>query len=153
MGASTGVAPICNVNPPPQQFQTNPVYMPSVPPVVPTLASVAAAVNAIRTTLNTLNGGGGIGGGGNGGGNGNNGKPGGGGGRGSGGGGGGRIPSQPLPASDFKVIKQTVQQVKVYDPNDPSKQTFVVVNQVTGLSLRDSISKQGWSWTQPANIP
>jgi hypothetical protein len=144
MGASTGVAPICNVNPPPQQFQTNPVYVPSVPPAVPTLTSVTAAVNSIRTTLNVLNPSGG-GGGGNGG-NGNN-------GRNRNGGGGSTIPPQPSPASNFKVTKQIIKQVKIYDPNDPSGQTYVIVDQITALSMQNPVSKQGWSWTQPANIP
>jgi hypothetical protein len=143
MGASTGVAPVCNVNPPPQQFQTNPVYIPSVPPVVPTLASVVAAINVIRTGINVLNPGNGGGGGG-----GNN-------------GGRNRTPPPELfptvppapPTSNFKVTKQNIQKVKIYDPNDPTGQTYVVVDQVTSLDLQNPISKQGWSWTQPANLP
>ena len=142
MGASTGVAPVCNVNPPPQQFQTNPVYIPSVPPVVPTLASVVAAINVIRTGINVLNPGNGGGGGGNNGGR-------------------NRTPPPELfptvppapPTSNFKVTKQNIQKVKIYDPNDPTGQTYVVVDQVTSLDLQNPISKQGWSWTQPANLP
>jgi hypothetical protein len=147
MGASTGVAPVCNVNPPPQQFQTNPVYIPSVPPVVPTLASVVAAINVIRTGINVLNPGN-YGPGGNGGGNGGrNGR------NGNNGGGGNTVPPPAPPTSNFKVTKQNIQKVKIYDPNDPTGQTYVVVDQVTSLDLQNPISKQGWSWTQPGNLP
>ncbi len=141
MGASTGVAPICNVTPPPETFETNKVYVPSIPPA--TNASLLSIVNTIRQAIIVMNSGpsgAGFGGGGGGGGA----QPG------PGGPGGGFA---EVKKSDFVVIKQIVTPVKVYDPNDPSKKTYVTVNQVTGLTLQNPITKQKWSWNQSNTLP
>ena len=53
----------------------------------------------------------------------------------------------------FKVVKQTIQPIKVYDPNDPTKQTYVTVNQVTGLTMYNPTSKETWLWKAPTSTP
>lgn len=140
MGALTGV---CNVNPPGQTFETNPVYVPNIPPVTTDPASIAAAVNAIRQAILTMTGGAGSNNTTN-----NTGQPGPGPGPGNPG-----VSFPPPPGkNNFTVITQIVTPVKIYDPSDPTNQTYVTVNQVTGLTLNDPVTKQNWTWQAPSNL-
>lgn len=150
MGALTGVAPVCYVNPQPQQFATNPVFLSSIPPAVPTsLGHLAAILNMFRQNA-IVQGDGIIGGststsgtaaGSSGGGD----K-----------GGKGQPTKQPnpqkQPASNFVLESQNIKKVKVYDPNDTSGETFVTVNQITALTMVSKTTGQKWIWTAPAGL-
>jgi len=66
--------------------------------------------------------------------------------------GGGGAPAA-APQSQFIVARQVTQQVKVYDPNDPTHQTYVTVNQVTGLVMENQVTGQSWNWNATSNLP
>ena len=55
--------------------------------------------------------------------------------------------------NQFQVVEQIVTPIKVYDPNDPSGQTYVTVNQITGLRMQNPYDKSTWSWTAPGSTP
>ena len=55
--------------------------------------------------------------------------------------------------NQFQVTNQVVSNIKVYDPNDPTQQTYVTVAQVTSLSLTDPVTRQVWNWSAPSSIP
>jgi hypothetical protein len=56
-------------------------------------------------------------------------------------------------AGNFAVVEQVVQQVKIYDPNDASKKTFVTVSQVIKLVLKQQTTGAIWTWNAPAIVP
>jgi hypothetical protein len=53
----------------------------------------------------------------------------------------------------FTVVNQVVQQVKIYDPNDASRNTFVTINQVIKLVLQQKTTGAIWIWNAPAIVP
>lgn len=59
----------------------------------------------------------------------------------------------PQNQNQFQVTNQVVSNVKVYDPNDPTGQTYVTVAQVTALTMRNPVSGELWNWSAPANVP
>lgn len=120
-------APECRVTPatPPPSPPT--ITTPSIPIATP--ANVVDVVNALREQINTLF-------------NRISQLP-----------GGSLIANPPQKNSVFKITNQTVTPVKIYDPNDPSKQTYVTVNQVTKLSMQNQNTKEIWEWSQPSSVP
>ena len=64
-------------------------------------------------------------------------------------------PLNPLNPNNnsFAVVEQVVQQVKIYDPNDATKKTFVTINQVTKLVLLQEATGAAWIWTAPSAVP
>lgn len=77
--------------------------------------------------------------------------PGGGGGAGAGspGGAGANSPSNPNYGNFIEIPSARVTKTtRIYDPNDPSKQTYVDVAQVTGITWLDSRSGQTVKWSQ-----
>lgn len=62
-------------------------------------------------------------------------------------------PPSPTKKNGFTVVEQIVRPIRVYDPNDPSKQTFVDVQQVVGLKMFDTVTNQTWEWTAPYGTP
>jgi hypothetical protein len=122
-------APICTLKPTVPVPTNTDVFEPSIPVATP--ENLVQVVNAIRQTLVGAQGGGsGSGGGGNQGGN-----------------QGGGFTSNTQ--NQFKVINQVVKPVKVYDPNDPSGNTFVTVNQIVSLTMQNPYDKSTWVWNQP----
>lgn len=122
-------APICNVSPtPPPQTKTSPLV--NNVPVATDLASAIQAVNALRQVINSLLGQ-------NTGGN--------------GGAGPGPSPIKPgfSSQSQFQVTNQTITKTRIYDPNDPSKQTYVDVDQVVALTMQNPVTRETWQWAQP----
>jgi len=59
----------------------------------------------------------------------------------------------PNNRNQFHITNQVVKNVKVFDPNDPTGQTYVTVAQVTALTMRNPVSGDLWNWSAPANIP
>jgi hypothetical protein len=56
-------------------------------------------------------------------------------------------------SGDFTVDSQVIQQVKIYDPNDATRKTFVTINQVTKLVLKQKTTGAIWTWNAPAIVP
>jgi len=56
-------------------------------------------------------------------------------------------------SGDFAVVTQVIQQVKIYDPNDATKKTFVTINQVTKLVLTQKTTGATWTWNAPSAVP
>jgi len=113
-------APVCNVSPkiPPALGQ-----VPALP-AIPTAtdpASTMAAVNAIRNWIIQFLG------------------P----------SGGGSLVSSG-PSGDFvEVTKARITTpTRIYDPNDPTKQTYIDVNQITGMKFQNAKTKQSIVWSQ-----
>jgi len=55
--------------------------------------------------------------------------------------------------SNFIQTQQTVTPVKVYDPNDPTNQTYVTVQQVTNLTMTNKATGETWTWKAPGGAP
>lgn len=121
-------APVCNVSPTPPPQQPGAVYVPNIP-VASDLPSAIAAVNAMRQVMMASAGQ-----------NSSGFNPG------PGPNPGGGFTSK----SQFQVTNQVITPVRIYDPNDPSKQTYVDVNQVVSLTMSNPVTKESWSWQQPA---
>ena len=125
-------APMCTLKPTVPAPTNTDVFEPSIPVATP--ANILQVVNALRQILVGGQGGGsGSGGGGNQGGQGN-----------------GFSSNQQ---NQFKVVNQVVSPIKVYDPNDPSGNTFVTVNQITSLTLQNPYDKSTWVWNQSGGVP
>lgn len=122
-------APTCNVSPtPPPRAKTSPLV--NNVPVAKDLASAIQAVNALRQVVNGLIG------------------------QNTGGNGGvgpGPAPLNPgfSSQSQFQVTNQTITKTRIYDPNDPSKQTYVDVDQVVALTMQNPVTRETWQWAQP----
>ena len=58
------------------------------------------------------------------------------------------VPSQSQlnGPSNFRIGNQVTEDVDIFDPNDPSGQTFVTVNRTTALTLTNPATKQSWVW-------
>jgi hypothetical protein len=56
-------------------------------------------------------------------------------------------------SGNFAVVTQVIQQVKIYDPNDATGNTFVTINQVTKLVLQQKTTGAIWTWNAPAIVP
>ena len=128
-------APICTTTPTPAS-QTFASPLVNSIPVASDLPSAIAAVNALRQVINGMFGANTQGNGGN--------------------SGTGQAPLKPgggFSVSQFQQSNQTVTKVRIYDPNDPSKQTYVDVNQVTSLTMTNPITKETWKWSQPPQQP
>ena len=126
-------APVCSTTPPPAPQAKAGIVVNSVP-VATDLQSAIAAVNALRQVVNGLLGANTTG---------------------NGGAGPGPAPGQPKTGgfnatNQFQVQNQVVKTTRIYDPNDPSKQTYVDVNQVTALTMYNPVTKESWQWSQPA---
>jgi hypothetical protein len=127
-------APVCNLTPSEPPATATVLTIPSIP--LPTATNMQAVVTALRQTvltltnqLNNLT-------------RQNNNNP------------SNNPPKTPQQQkSGFYVTHQTVSQVKVLDPNDPSGNTFVTVNQVTALQLVNKVTGEVWVWQAPAGIP
>ena len=133
-------APVCNINPknpPPQSLAPT---LPSIPIAID-LPSVIAAVNNIRQWIiqYTNQGQGGSGGP-------NNQNKGGGTNPGGGGGGGGGTPGQLSNFQEVPNSRQTTT-TRIYDPNDPTQQTYVDVKQITALGFANKAG-QTVTWKQ-----
>ena len=128
-------APVCNINPknpPPQSLAPT---LPSIPIAID-LPSVIAAVNNIRQWIIQYTNQGQGGGGGP-----NNQNQGGGTNPGGGGGGGNLSNFTEVPNS-----RQTTT-TRIYDPNDPTNQTYVDVKQITALDFANKAG-QTVKWKQ-----
>ena len=128
-------APVCNIspkNPPPQSLAPT---LPSIP-IATDVPSLIAAVNALRQWIiqYTNQGQGGSGGP-------NNQNQGGGTNPGGGGGGGNLSNFTEVPNS-----RQTTT-TRIYDPNDPTNQTYVDVKQITALDFANKAG-QTVKWKQ-----
>ena len=81
------------------------------------------------------------------------------GGQSTGGSGGGSQAPNPNPGksasaqNQFQQVDQVVTPIKVYDPNDPSGQTYVTVNQITSLTMHNPYDNSTWTWTAPGGTP
>ena len=107
------------------------VYAANIPPA--TAANVVDVVNALRAAIVGGQSTGGYGGGGQGG-------------------------TQwggfsTTKANQFQVVNQQVSTVKVYDPNDPTGQTYVTVKQITGLTMQNPYDGSTWQWNQSQGVP
>ena len=139
-------APVCNINPknpPPQSLAPT---LPSIP-IATDVPSLIAAVNALRQWIiqYTNQGQGGSGGPNNqnqGGGT----NPGGGPKNQNQGGGGGGTTGNLSNFAEKPNTRQTTTN-RIYDPNDPTNQTYVDVKQITGLSFSNKAG-QTISWKQ-----
>lgn len=60
------------------------------------------------------------------------------------------VPSSPTINADFTedLNKRVTTTFNVYDPNDPTGETYVTVSQITGLSFINKITGQTLNWTQ-----
>ena len=113
-------AVVCNINPASPPPSSRAPSLPSIP-IANDLASVIASVNAIRQALlNLLN----------------------------------QVPSNnliPIPTGpgDFVELPntRTSEVIRIYDQNDPTGETYIDVEQVTGLQLVNSAG-QSWKWQQ-----
>jgi hypothetical protein len=127
-------APSCTVFVKPPVQQGNAPLVPSIP--VPNANNIVQVLSAIRNYLITQ-------------GNNNN----------SGNGSnpgtvvGGVKVSDPKKQSSFVQVQQTVKPVKVYDPNDPSMQTYVTVQQIVNLQMTNQATGETWNWVAPGNTP
>ena len=124
-------APTCTLKPTKPGPNAPVVYAENIPPATPD--NILQVVNAIRVYIM----------------NGANGAPGAPGQNGQNYGGG----FQGFQPNQFKVSQQTVQDVKVYDPNDPTGNTYVTVRQITSLTLQNPYDKSTWTWNQSSSVP
>ena len=124
-------APICNVKPtPPPSTKLGPLV--SQIPVATDLPSAIAAVNPMRAAMIASAGAGA---------------------QGNGGVGPGPAPNPGggfTEKSQFQVTNQVMKPTRIYDPNDPTKQTYIDVNQIVSLTMSNPVTKETWSWEQPA---
>ena len=127
-------APMCTLKPtiPPPSAPV--VYANNITPA--TKDNLVDVVNALRNVIVGSQSTGGSGGGGQGGG---------------GGGGGGGAPNNKQ--NQFQQVDQVVNPIKVYDPNDPSGETYVTVNQIVSLTMRNPYDNSTWIWTAPGSTP
>lgn len=130
-------APVCNVNPanpPPQSVAPK---LPSIPLASTDPLSLQNAVNAIRqwiiqytnqtnsagnNSVNITNPGNKVG-----------------------------TVTKPAITANFNVTSQRTTITRIYDPNDPTKQTYVDVEQVVGVEWQDLVSGQLITWSQPTS--
>lgn len=113
-------APVCNINPKNPIPASKAPGLPSIP-IATDLPSLIAAVNALRQLLLQLLG---------------------------------QIPAssntitvKPSNFIEAPNSRVTVQNT-IYDPNDPTNETYVTVNQITHLEFIDPISGQTIVWSQ-----
>jgi len=122
-------APVCRISPTPPPTTYKGPLTASIP-VATDLASAIAAVNALRAAMLAGSGA-------------NS--------QGNGGAGPGPNPGGGFSEkSQFQVTNQVIKPVRIYDPNDPTKQTYVDVNQVVSLQMANPVTKETWSWQLPA---
>ena len=123
-------APVCTLKPSTPGPSAPPVYAGNIPPA--TADNLVQVVNAIRAVLTNGQSSGGSGGSG-----------------GYGGGGGFHSNQQ----NQFTVTNQVTKDIKVYDPNDPSGNTFVTVKQIVSLTLQNPYDHSSWVWNQSGGVP
>ena len=125
-------APICSTTPTPAT-QTKLAPLVNSIPIASDLSTAIAAINALRQVVNGLLGA-------------NT--------QGNGGQGPGPNPNNTgggfTSKSQFQVANQVTKTTRIYDPNDPSKQTYVDVDQIVGLTMMNPVTRETWQWTQPA---
>lgn len=120
---SNAVGPVCHI--PPKTITTDqppPLNLPSIPPAGPTIASLTATVNAMRQVLIFLSG--------------QRGPQGAQGAKGD--------PAKKTPPVRFGELSRVVETVRIFDPNDHD--TFVDVERINNLTMRDSVTGEVWSW-------
>ena len=131
-------APVCNINPKNPPPQSKAPALPSIP-VATDLQSLIAAVNALRQlTIQYFNQ---VPGNSNTGFNGTPGQPG--------------EPGTPGGGGGFSAIgnfaedvpARTVVTTRIYDPNDPTNETYIDVQQITGLRFANRTG-QTINWSQ-----
>ena len=127
------VAPVCNVNVPQPVVQPSPPALPAIP-VATNLATAIQAINVMRQAINTMN---------------NNIPP--------------NNQNSQNPTMNGFTTKQNQQQntpqksgfvqvsvvkntVRITNPDNPDQ--YVDVEQITGLTMQNSVTGQSWTWSQ-----
>lgn len=120
----TAVGPVCHI--PPKSSvtdQPSPQALPSIPPASPTIASLVNTVNQMRNVINYITGRQGP--------------------QGPQGKSSNNAKSKP---SRWTEAARVVETVRIFQNNDPNSSNWVDVQRINGLTMKDGVTGESWSW-------